>query len=576
MVQRNIYKPRYKVAFQAKNKIWPYKSSRLRRFFNIRGRKIVRRGFFKRFVVVFNNMKWTIARRNIRPAMRRRRANRRRFRDAFYNKQQLRLFHGKIKEHSFRKIFQRFLIHGVNRNKTFFTVLERRIDVFFFRLRVFPTIFSCHQYIHHHGLLINNKLEHSPNALILPGDIVTVVSKHWKPIFWYIHDRLYYRVYGKHVALKRNFTLLKKKTWWIKRNFKRLRWVFGLRKKRLYFNLLIFKRRKLFLNVFIFILNLIMSSLSFKTKINISSNVFENFINKIFKELQKLLISYKQLYSFQDYSNVLMDIKITQVLWKKKKKRQKFLPFLGTKKKFFSVCKTKKALYGQWEKKSFFCLKRKQNLEKKSKVKKLFFYSKKKAFFYFKKKKRFLKKKFSPSKHFKFLGFFLGNLLSLYFKSYLFFFKLKKLELDLYEILFLYSRNEKSILKWKAYILLRRHLILRRYEILKKKVIRYYSFFLRKSLRKQKLKRFYTLRNKEKRRRKNVLTYFLINRKYKKNKRLRTVRLKKVHWAIPRYIYLDSRTLRGILLYAPLPKEIHYSFRCSLTKIASFYKSLGL
>jgi hypothetical protein len=39
------------------------------------------------------------------------------------------------------------------------------------------------------------------------------VSKHWKPIFWYIHDRLYYRVYGKHVALKRNFTLLKKKTW---------------------------------------------------------------------------------------------------------------------------------------------------------------------------------------------------------------------------------------------------------------------------------------------------------------------------------------------------------------------------
>ena len=211
MVQRNIYKPRYKVAFQAKNKIWPYKSSRLRRFFNIRGRKIVRRGFFKRFVVVFNNMKWTIARRNIRPAMRRRRANRRRFRDAFYNKQQLRLFHGKIKEHSFRKIFQRFLIHGVNRNKTFFTVLERRIDVFFFRLRVFPTIFSCHQYIHHHGLLINNKLEHSPNALILPGDIVTVVSKHWKPIFWYIHDRLYYRVYGKHVALKRNFTLLKKK-----------------------------------------------------------------------------------------------------------------------------------------------------------------------------------------------------------------------------------------------------------------------------------------------------------------------------------------------------------------------------
>jgi len=75
MSHENVYKPRYKIAFQAKNKIWPYKSSRLRRFFNIRGRKLVRRGKFKREVVVFNNMKWTIARRYIRPHMRRRKAN---------------------------------------------------------------------------------------------------------------------------------------------------------------------------------------------------------------------------------------------------------------------------------------------------------------------------------------------------------------------------------------------------------------------------------------------------------------------------------------------------------------------
>jgi len=57
MARTNVYKPRYKVAFQAKSKIWPYKNSRLRRFFNIRGRKLVRRGFFKRHVLVFNNMK---------------------------------------------------------------------------------------------------------------------------------------------------------------------------------------------------------------------------------------------------------------------------------------------------------------------------------------------------------------------------------------------------------------------------------------------------------------------------------------------------------------------------------------
>lgn len=62
MSEGNVYKPRYKLAFQAKSKIWPYKNSRLRRFFNIRGRKLVRRGLFKRYVLVLNNMKWTIAR----------------------------------------------------------------------------------------------------------------------------------------------------------------------------------------------------------------------------------------------------------------------------------------------------------------------------------------------------------------------------------------------------------------------------------------------------------------------------------------------------------------------------------
>jgi hypothetical protein len=57
-----------------------------------------------------------------------------------------------------------------------------------------------------------------------------------------------------------------------------------------------------------------MSSLHFKTKINIPFNIFENHINKIFKGLQKLLISYKQLFSFQEASNILADRKIKKFL----------------------------------------------------------------------------------------------------------------------------------------------------------------------------------------------------------------------------------------------------------------------
>jgi hypothetical protein len=57
MKNKNVYKPRYKIAFQAKSKNFIYKNCRMRRFFNIRGRKIQRRGYFKRIVLVFNNMK---------------------------------------------------------------------------------------------------------------------------------------------------------------------------------------------------------------------------------------------------------------------------------------------------------------------------------------------------------------------------------------------------------------------------------------------------------------------------------------------------------------------------------------
>jgi ribosomal protein S4 len=214
----NVYKPRYKVAFQAKSKIWPYKNSRLRRFFNIRGRKLIRRGLFKRYVLVFNNMKWTIARRYIKPYMKRRVAVRRRFKDVFYTKQQLRAFYGKIKENSFRNFFKKYLTNVSKRNNSFFSALERRTDVVMFRMRLLPTIFAANQFIHHQGVYINDKLEKSPNALVNPGDIVTVGKDQWSPIFFYLYERVYNRVYGKHILQKRQYKLLKKKTWWILRS----------------------------------------------------------------------------------------------------------------------------------------------------------------------------------------------------------------------------------------------------------------------------------------------------------------------------------------------------------------------
>jgi hypothetical protein len=106
-----------------------------------------------------------------------------------------------------------------------------------------------------------------------------------------------------------------------------------------------------------------------------------------------------------------------------------------------------------------------------------------------------------------------------------------------------------------------------------------YSLYIRKLFRKINPRKVYFQYNKKKEKwiaTGNNLLYFLINRRYKK-KRKRTIRrLKKIHWFIPNYIYFDLHTLQAILLYVPNSAEIIFPFRCSLLKIFSFYKSLGV
>lgn len=134
---------------------------------------MIRGGLFKRYFMVFNNMKWAIARRFIRPYMQRRRPVRRKYKTVFYVKQQLRKFYGKQKEKAFANFFKTHMQNAARRNLSFVSALERRTDIVLFRLRFLPTIYACHQYIHHQGVLINDVKEYSPYALIKPGDCIT-------------------------------------------------------------------------------------------------------------------------------------------------------------------------------------------------------------------------------------------------------------------------------------------------------------------------------------------------------------------------------------------------------------------
>lgn len=216
-MQGNIYKPRYKITYSAKSKVWTYKDSRLRRFFNIRGRKLVRRGQFKRHVLVFNNMKWTIARRYIRPYMRRRKALKRRYKDDFYNKQQMRNFYGKFKEKTFRSFFRTHLSGIMHRNESFYSALERRADMFLFRTRVLPTIYAATQYVQHQGILLNGGLEKCPNALVRPGYVLQFTPEYWKVFSEALEHRIYFRVHGMQLMQRRVFKRLKKKMRWLVR-----------------------------------------------------------------------------------------------------------------------------------------------------------------------------------------------------------------------------------------------------------------------------------------------------------------------------------------------------------------------
>jgi len=98
----------------------------------------------------------------------------RRYRNMFYSKQQLRFFHGEVKETTFRNFFRNHLSAVTTRNKSFFSALESRLDIIFFRRRMLPTIFACRQFITHQGLEVNSGIEKSPRMIIRTGDVVAV------------------------------------------------------------------------------------------------------------------------------------------------------------------------------------------------------------------------------------------------------------------------------------------------------------------------------------------------------------------------------------------------------------------
>ena len=510
----NIYKPRYKIAFQAQNKIWVYKNSRLRRFFNIRGRKIIRRGFFKRIVLVLNKMKWTIIRRYIRPAMRsteRRHQARRslRYRNSFYCKQRLRYFYGKIKEEKFRKYFQQHLRISFTRNFAFYTSLECRLDIFLFRLRVLPTIYSAHQFIHHQGVTLNTSIEKCPSRTVLPGDILSFDKKYWFLFYKYLYSRLFFYAYGKYRVKKRRYKKLKKNLYFLhKRRFLN-KWFVRVIHNYYFLSYKIFKQKQVVL-------------LFLKNKLTLLMSLSEKNKKKANPLFLELCFNVKKILLFS----------------------------LAFKKTFLLVLKQKKHLKAQFVKKKTS----KKSYKKQTLVKLLYVLGN-----LFKYKKNLILFSVDLQLH------------ELKWDYFLLFSIRNKIPLPSLKHLFSTYKNYlllNYILKSKRLAFL--HFISIKY------TLGLYIFntdlIYRNSLMLANKQSNVLLSKKKKM---NFIVWALRQKLYKKRKKNQILRFKYIHFYIPKYIHFDFTTLRGVLLYTPKPEQIHYAFQNSFYKIRSFYKSLA-
>ena len=226
MARRLPSKPRYKIAYQSRSKIWFSKDSRLRRFFSIRGRQLVRRRrLFTRFVLVSNKIKWIVARRFLRPYMRPKFARPRRlsYHYNFYAKQRFRAFFGKVEEHALRQLFK--TSKGVTTliSNSFFVLLESRLDVILYRIRFLPTIFACNQFIRTYGVNIGLNSFKEPHIHIRPGTILSLAPKYWTLVYEHMLTRVFYRVYGKWIRQVRRRRRFGKQFRWLSRSIRRSR-----------------------------------------------------------------------------------------------------------------------------------------------------------------------------------------------------------------------------------------------------------------------------------------------------------------------------------------------------------------
>lgn len=211
----NWYKPRYKFCYIIKNKIWPYKSSRLRKMIDKRGRSIYRKGWWphRRFMVM-KSLKWTLFRKRLGTSFslfsfknsRKKRiySPQNKYKIQSLRFKSFRMVYGKIDREKFQHLFQRFFKNKfIFKFLNFLKSLEFRLDVILFRLKIFPTIFGCHNLIKNVGIYINGNLIKTPGFLVQIGDIISFSSYIWNNLMILFFEKINDRLHREYLSQQR-------------------------------------------------------------------------------------------------------------------------------------------------------------------------------------------------------------------------------------------------------------------------------------------------------------------------------------------------------------------------------------
>jgi small subunit ribosomal protein S4 len=92
-------------------------------------------------------------------------------------KQKLKGYYGNISERQFRKYYAEAMRRRGDSGENLIGILESRLDIIAYRMKLVPTVFAARQFVSHGHLTVNGKRVTVPSYMVKVGDTIEVRRK---------------------------------------------------------------------------------------------------------------------------------------------------------------------------------------------------------------------------------------------------------------------------------------------------------------------------------------------------------------------------------------------------------------